>query len=71
MAYVEKNWLHRLLQFFLGAALGGAAGVAAWKDFPEYPMWIFAAGGALVLGVLAAVIGDRLWHGVLRHWRGW
>ncbi len=32
MAYVEKNWLHRLLQFFLGAALGGAAGVAVWKD---------------------------------------
>jgi len=72
MAYTEKDWIHRPLQFVFGAVVGAIAGVMAWRDFSEeLPVWLCAAIGALVLGVAAAVVGDKLWHAIFERFRGW
>ena len=67
MAYQEHHWLHRLLQFLLGAFIGAAVGFGAWREFPDLPGWLFLAGGALILGTIAAIVGDRLWHSLADH----
>lgn len=69
------DWIAWVLQFLLGAFIGGLAGInlaygrrlRRFIDEP-YPL-LFALGAALLVGGLAALKGDRLWLGGSRH--GW
>ena len=71
MSYNEQDWVHRTLQFILGAIVGAGAGV--WTSIgllkSDIPMWIFAVGGALLIGSLAAIFGDKFWHEIKGIWR--
>jgi hypothetical protein len=68
MSYNEKDGIHRLLQFILGAVIGTASGYGAWTSFSDYPLWIFILAGSLGLGLAAAIWGDRLWHSLKGVW---
>jgi hypothetical protein len=62
-----KHSLGRAHAAFLGALVGGGAGVVfavEWLEDFEL-MLPLGAGGALVVGVLAAFVGDKVWEAVV------
>ena len=62
MSYNEQDWMHRTLQFIFGAIIGTFMGIGLSSSFPDFPVWMFIVGTALILGIVAAIMGDKLWH---------
>ena len=70
MSYSEQDWLHRTLQFGLGAIIGAGSGFWTSTIFfkSDIPIWIFVVAGAMLFGTLAAIYGDKFWHEIKGLW---
>jgi len=68
MAYNEQDGIHRTLQFIFGAIIGAFTGLSLSSSFPDFPVWLFIAGAALILGTVAAIMGDKFWHSLKGLW---
>jgi hypothetical protein len=57
-------WFGPTIQFLFGAIVGSLGGIGLYAecDLPEAWGWLVIPAGGLVLGTLAAVFGDDLWH---------
>jgi len=70
----NTDWLKVGLHFFFGAVLGGALGAGAWLYWTEAESGKtavgFITGGAILLGVLAAIFLDDFWEN-LKHFIDW
>jgi hypothetical protein len=58
-------WLGPTVQFIFGAIIGSLGGVGLWAEWfvDNSGGWLVIPVGGLVLGTLAAIFGDDLWHG--------
>jgi hypothetical protein len=71
MNYKKIDWLKVILHFICGAFLGALIGFGFWVYwFDEQSIraslfWL--SGGALVIGLLAAIFLDRFWEGLKRY----
>jgi hypothetical protein len=61
------RWVGPLVQFICGAVFGAILGWCVWIfALPELDMgWVCVPTGALVLGLVAAIWGDSMWHRLL------
>jgi hypothetical protein len=68
-----NDWTGRILHFLFGAIIGAIIGFGGWARFASDNAqgWILIGAGALVLGLLGALWGDRFWYGFGRIFKYW
>ena len=71
------DWVGFLVQFFFGAVFGAVIGLGAWTKASNASSMTLDAGlhfmgiGALFVGMLAGLFGDRLWKTISENYRFW
>lgn len=67
------DWTGRTMHFILGAIIGAIIGFGGWARFDAGNArgWILICVGAMVIGLLGAVWGDRFWYGIGRIFKYW
>jgi hypothetical protein len=71
------DWAGFLVHFFFGAVIGAVMGFGLWVKSSSAtspsltPGLYYIGGAALVLGLIAGCLGDRLWHSFADWFRGW
>jgi hypothetical protein len=68
-----NDWTGRILHFLFGAVLGAPIGLCVWFWWnpAQAGGWVLIPAVAVILGLLGAVWGDRLWYGLGRIFRHW
>lgn len=65
------NWQRFIIHFIFGVVIGAIAGYGFWLcDFDaSIPLSVCILGGALIFGLLGAVLGDEFWESLVDRWR--
>lgn len=68
-----NDWIGRVLHFVFGAFIGAFMGLSMWTriEVSNDHGWIMIPIGAMIIGLLGAIWGDRLWYSIGKIFKFW